>query len=55
MGTYAVWKLRKLSRHVNFTECVCVHFQNFCKGLWNVAYEVITVVSIDCADEPKQD
>lgn len=55
MGIYVVWKLKKLSPDVTFPEFVYVHFQSFCEGLWNVAYEVITAVSVYCADEPKQD
>lgn len=35
---------------MNYTEFVCVYFQNFEVGLCGVAREVITSVSIYCAD-----
>lgn len=39
-----------LSPHADFTEVVCVCFQNCWEGLWAVAREVVTSDSIYCTD-----
>lgn len=39
-----------LTPHADFTEFVCVPFQNVWEGLWDITKEAITLVSIYCAD-----